>query len=302
MTIDPRFVFSFFGYGLVFAVLAFAISGRWFKQRRLKAPMEFKLLRGPGESLRRRLDKFEDQFAFRMLAAALAPLVAAALVLAMFFMQLPIPQRTLWIGVFLSVAVFLAGFIAALRWMAGNLRRYRSDRLGYLGEREVAEHLQTLCARGYVVFHDVPASSKRRFFNIDHVAVGPAGVVVIETKTRRKVRSRTGRKEHIVSSDGRRLIWPWGEDQSNLKQAASRAEWVREWIRERTGIETPVRPILALPGWFVETTARGAVAVVNPKLLPAEVERGATPAGELSREQIDAIVVLLDDRCRDVVD
>jgi hypothetical protein len=290
------------GYCLFFGGLLLVVSRRRIRDGQLRAPMEFKLLRGPGESLRRRLAKFGEEFAFRMLAVVLASLFAPMLVLWLYLLMVPPSQTLFWIGVLIAALIFVAGFIAALQWTTHHLRRYQNDRLGYLGEREVAEQLQILCRRGYHIFHDVPAERRRGRFNIDHVTVGPAGVAIVETKTRRKGRARTGRKDFVVSSDGRRLIWPWGEEGVHLKQTASRAGWVREWIRERTGVDTPVKPILALPGWFVEATGRGAVAVVNPKLLPAEVERGGESGSELTVEQIDQIARQFDERCRDVAD
>ena len=59
-----------------------------------------------------------------------------------------------------------------------GLKRYRDDRLGYLGEREVAEHLMPLLARGCYVCHDVPTQGVKSDFNLDQVAVGPSGVAV----------------------------------------------------------------------------------------------------------------------------
>jgi hypothetical protein len=48
------------------------------KRRRERAPLEFRLLRAPGECLRRRLAKFDEDAVFRVGGAAVAPLVAAS--------------------------------------------------------------------------------------------------------------------------------------------------------------------------------------------------------------------------------
>lgn len=172
--------------------------------------------------------------------------------------------------------------------------------LGLFGEREVAEHLTALIAKAYKVFHDVPANGRKKDFNLDHVTVGPGGVALIETKTHRKKRARPGFEEHKVFYDGRQLIWPWGEDCNELKQARAEADWLQKWIVQRTGIDTPVKPILALPGWWVEMKARGGVIVVNSKSVASAVEgRGAVI---LNAEQIDLIARQLEIVCRDVED
>ncbi len=52
---------------------------------------------------------------------------------------------------------------------------------GAAGEAETARHLDGLRAHGWVVFHDVRWPGRPRA-NIDHVAVGPGGVFVIDSK------------------------------------------------------------------------------------------------------------------------
>lgn len=152
----------------------------------------------------------------------------------------------------------------------------------------------------YQIFHDVPAQGATKAFNIDHVAVGPAGVVVIEVKTRRKGNTRPGFKEHVVVFDGLKCIWPWGEDRHGPEQALKEAEWLKRFLFERLGLDTPVRAVLALPGWWVEEKVRGPVAVVNSKNVAYAVE-GRGPQ-ILSDKEIDLIARQLDTLCRDVED
>ena len=61
-----------------------------------------------------------------------------------------------------------------------------------------------------------------------------------------------------------------------------------------------VKPVLAVPGWFVRESPSPNVRVVNPKILP-DVIRGR---GEcvLDNQQIDLITRLLDKLYRDVAD
>jgi len=268
------------------------------RRRRERPPVAFKLLRGPGETLRRRVTKSEEDFVFRIFGAALVPVFAALAVLGALIVIRP--STPLSIGLGLTALVFLATLVPAGRWALRDLIRFRDDRLGYLGEREVAEHLQPLFADGYRVFHDVPAEGAKKAFNLDHVTVGPTGVALIETKTRRKGRARPGFKDHVVVFDGQRLIWPWGEDTHGLDQAKAEADWLGKWINQRTGIDMPVKPILALPGWWVEAKARDTVTVVNSKSVASAVE-GNSPR-TLTDQQIDLIARQLDALCRDVVD
>ena len=279
-----------------------AVGAFMWKTRRRpgRAPVAFKLLRGPGESLRRRMAKFDEDFMLRLGGVALAPLGAAVVIFWLVVWLLPPTSVSVWVGAVIGLLVFGAGVFFAQRWALRDFARYRDDRLGYLGEREVGEHLEPLLARGYRVFHDVPAEGNRSDFNLDHVAIGPNGVALIETKTRRKGRARAGLKEHVVTYDGRQLIWPWGEESQDVQQAVNEADWLKKFILQRTGVTTTVKPILALPGWWVEQTSKGTVTVTNSKTVATAVEGRGPPI--LTAEQIDLIARQLDDLCRDVED
>jgi len=100
-----------------------------------------------------------------------------------------------------------------------------------------AEKLRPLELQGYHVYHDVPAESGKRGFNLDHVVVGPTGVTLVETKTRRKGNARQGYKDHEVIFDGTRLDWPWGADRHGIQQAVAEADWLAKWIRNCTGLK-----------------------------------------------------------------
>ena len=291
---------SIITYGLLFPTTVFGTFAWKIKRRGGKTPVAFKLSRGPGEGLRRRMAKFDEDYMVKFLSGTFLPPLAG---FAVFWgLDRFLPKSGASLGVTLSVAVivFIVAAIVVLHWMMGSLKRYRDDRLGYLGEREVAEHLTPLIPRGYFIFHDVPAEGVKADFNLDHVAVGPSGVALIETKTRRKGLARPGMKEHIVSYDGTKLIWPWGEERKSLDQTLNEADWLQKFIYQRTGIETPVKPILAIPGWWVEAKANGEVIVINAKNVALAVIGNHPPV--LSDHQIDLIARQLYERCRDVED
>lgn len=94
----------------------------------------------------------------------------------------PIIGLPTWVGMIVGgVASFGWGCVKARR-LSLLLTLIRRKRLGWEGELATGEQLNRLYAQGYDVFHDIDGGG----FNIDHVAVGPAGVFAIETKARVK--------------------------------------------------------------------------------------------------------------------
>lgn len=298
MDISYWFLIGFIIYGVVFlgGVVCFGLWSR--RRRNERDPVEFKLLRAPGESLRRRVLQMDENLIFYLLGAGMLPLLIAGLLLT--GLSKITPHLSASLGISLCIGVFLLSAVLSGRWLLSKIKERRNYVLGYLGERTVGEALLPLLSLNYHVFHDVPAEAGGRRFNLDHVVVGPTGVFLIETKTRRKGRARPGFKDHEVGYDGQKLIWPWGEDRHGLEQAEAETRWLAEWLNKLTGVGLIVRPILALPGWYVKSTAVGSVNVVNAKGLPSAIKgRGMRV---ISDEQIDLIARQLDQRCRDVED
>ena len=212
--------------------------------------------------------------------------------------QIPEVLRLPWL--LLSLVVFIGSFLLAVRWFARKTEEMRNRYLGYFGERVVAEHLEPLKLQGWRVFHDVPCQHEGVKFNIDHIAVGAGGVFIIETKTRRKGSARPGFKDNVVSFDGQRLVWPWAEDNHGLEQAERNALWFAKIVKQETGEQVVVTPILVLPGWWVEMKPMRSARfcrVANPKWLPDILGR-ERPI--LSEVQVGAIAAKLEIRCRDV--
>ena len=270
----------------------------WRSARRKERPPEkFKLLCGPGETQRRRVQKADENLLSWFFGGAFIPLVIASLVL---LLAMQLPKSLVLVGAAVAAVLFVASTGCAIIMLLRFLNRRRNDLLGYLGERAVAEHLEQLRQSGFRIFHDVPCEGRKTNFNIDHVVVGPIGVAAIEVKTRRKKKGRPGFEEHVVTYDGQRLIWPWGEDRCGIDQLLAEADWLRKFIHSRTGLRVDPKPILTLPGWWVTERSVGAFRVTNHKLLPAIV-RDWNPR-PLTPEQIDLISRQLDERCRDVED
>src|SRR5207248_9004957 len=166
-------------YFLIFMVVIGGLFIWWAKSRKERPPEKFKLLRGPGETQRRRVQKADEDMLQYFVFTAFAPIVAAGMLL---LVAGRLPNSFLIPIVVAAVLIFALTFVLSLRRLFQFLQRRRDDLLGYLGERAVAEQLDVLRSKGFRVFHDVPAEGRKKDFNIDQVVVGPTGVAAIEVK------------------------------------------------------------------------------------------------------------------------
>ncbi len=288
-----------FGYTVLFVGSVAAMLWWQKRQRKTRTPFgdDLRLMRTAGESQLKHVLKFDEDAFLWVIMAGSAPVLLGVLgVMATTLL----PATLQWAGLALSGALFVVMFILSAGWFAGKTAESHNRYLGYFGERMVAEHLDALKGQGWRVFHDVPGTDKGRKFNVDHVAVGPPGVFVVETKTRRKGRARPGFESHKVYFDGHSLVWPWGEDNHGLEQAEHNAQWLADLLQAELRESVPVIPFLTLPGWFVEMKPAQnprACRVTNPKGLDRFLPNGAAV---LSSHQIAAIAVKLEELCRDV--
>lgn len=249
----------------------------------------------PGEYLWRRVaekDESDMQWWFTIMLVPMIVGAAMLQVVAYCFRSSPS------VGLVLAAAVFVFAMMIGVRLIQSRMQRRADDYLGFFGERYVAEWLEPLKSEGWFIFHDVPCVGGSGKFNLDHVAVGPGGIWVIETKTRRKGRARQGMKDYEVIFDGAKLIWPWWDDSDSLKQASDNVRWLREWLEKMTGKKFDVAAVLTIPGYFVVERKLGSVRVANPKALPQVLtSRGKSV---LSKDDIDFVRRQLESRCRDV--
>ncbi|MEQ1595427.1 MAG: nuclease-related domain-containing protein [Casimicrobium sp.] len=162
---------------------------------------------------------------------------------------------------FTVLAVSATSFTA---WRFFSVRKQmRLLKLGISGEVAVGQFLDRLHAEQYQVFHDVRGHG----FNLDHVLIGPAGVFTVETKTWNKPHSNAK-----VNFDGERLLVAGKEpDRDPVVQARAQAAWLRTQLRESTGKDFEVWPVIVFPGWFVEatSTSQRKLWVLEPKALPS---------------------------------
>ncbi len=283
------------GYGILFLAVTIAIAfvRKRFSKRR--PPLEFEYNRLPGESISKRLADDNEKLFWHFVLCLFTPIAATLIVCAAFIIFYPTVSAFLFYTT-LCLA-FLGGLIVACWSLIDAIIANSRLELGLNGERIVADFLRPLEREGWRVYHDVPANKNGKDFNLDHVAIGPTGVALIETKTRSKGKAIEGRKDHVVSYNGKQLIWPWGCSSSELEQLKRQREWLEKWIHERTGITVPVSPILAIPGWWTETTAAGAFAkVTNHKNLCKAIKGYGQQT--LDPETIDLLSRQLESLCR----
>jgi Nuclease-related domain len=132
---------------------------------------------------------------------------------------------------------------------------------GRRGEQHVAALLDALRADGWRILHDLDTGRG----NIDHVAIGPGGVFVIETKTWRPPWFKT---------DGVSRKW--------LDQAYAQCKTLE------TLCDTRVEPIIAVvKAWLGKpVTRRRGVLILSERMLPGQLRgRGRV----LRADEIDAV-------------
>ena len=288
-----------FGYSIFFIVSVAAMILWQRRRRRTRKPFgdDIRLMRTAGESQLKHVLKMDEEAILWMVMAGGAPVMLTLFVV---MGTTLLPPTLHWAGLAVSAVVFVVTFILSAGWFAGKTMESHNRYLGYFGERMVGEHLDALKGQGWRIFHDVPGSANGHKFNLDHIAVGPTGVFVVETKTRRKGRARPGFESHKVYFDGQSLVWPWGEDNHGLEQAEHNAKWLADLLQAELRESVPVTPFLTLPGWFVEMKPAQdprPCRVTNPKGLDKFLPNGAEI---LNPHQIAAIAAKLENLCRDV--
>lgn len=140
------------------------------------------------------------------------------------------------------------------RNLEDRLRAARAWRRGAMGERVIADVLESELPDGFHVFNDVRLPG--RTANIDHLVVGPSGVFVLDTKN---WRGTVGWAE-----DGKTLLWNGEPDKKNsAKSVLSDALDVRDKLRALLNRDVFVKAVLVFP-----------LAKVFPKLdTPVELQQ-----------------------------
>ena len=209
--------------------------------------MAGKLLRIAGQSLREKAERqFDDFVPYLMIVFAFW------IVCLVEWMQKIVgehPTPGFWM--FLSLLVTCYGGVRAFRLYP----QLRNVRLGERGERRVAEILDRIQSKGFVVFHDLPENGSK----IGHVVVGSTGIYAIETKAWNAIGSRTidYQTENEVVLGGRIT------DRRVLRQVRGSARAVHLQLKEHLHENYWVKPLLVFLGdWRVRRQAGDFVVAV----------------------------------------
>jgi hypothetical protein len=276
------------GYILLFFIPPAAVVFTFY--RRLKrekaeaeAPFDEIRRRPAGESARVEIERLTDQIdPWLMMLVVIPALLAVSWSLA---------KQTVVGTIVIFLFCAIASAFVQLR-LTPLVKRRAAFRLGYHGERYVAEELNQLTADGFRVFHDVPFTTH----NVDHVLVGPGGVFAIETKAKRK-KIMHGGERHIVVFTGKRLEFPGGWNIAWLDQARLNAKTLSQWLRSASAEPVSAEAILTIPGWWIEPKgAADDIHVLNPKQIRGLVL--SRPQNALKPEQIQRVVHQLEERCK----
>lgn len=277
---------------LVIVYLVILISGIHRKRKKRGSPFASDLLRSPGQSLLARIDGFNEEVQVCALVLILYPIMVFAMhVVQTYFMKIPESET--------RVAVSAAGVLVVISYFLLKLLRLLSKRrifrLGYQGEVAVGQELNQYMSDGYKVYHDFPADN----FNIDHIVVGPSGVLAVETKTRSTGTTKDRRADAVVTYDGRMLHFPKGSDHNTIDQAKRQAEWLSAWLTSAVGEPVDVRAIVAIPGWYVRRTSPDGISVVNPRQFDSLFKH--IQPRPLPDKLFQQIAHQIEQKCRDVV-
>lgn len=277
------FAICLFAFATIFLFLAVYKSKK--KRKNKRAPFSDKFLRGPGQSLNDQIQSLNEDITSNSVYLVIFPL----LVLSHLFI---INTRFLYFTVIIIAIILFFDLIFFIRLWKTLSRRNRLQ-LGYYGEVAVGQELNMLMLDGYHVYHDFLTDK----FNIDHVIICSSGVYAVETKARSK--TRRGIDSGNIEYDGKSIQFPDGTtDSSPLNQAIRQAAWLRKWLSSAVGDKIDVEPIVALPGWYINRTAKHGIAVLNPKLIGIYIKNKKEKP--LSNSMIQRIVHQIDQKCRDI--
>jgi len=245
------------GFILLFSLPVAAVIYTIWRERKkesLKSLLPFdELQRRPaGESTRLVSEKFGEEIDVWLMTLVFIPVLFSIALISQ--PKIGYAQVALF---FVAAAMVAAIAQSRLRPLLNKFRKYR---LGFQGERYVAEELNLLMLDGYHVFHDVPFEK----FNIDHVVVGPNGVFAVETKTRRKPVSERGEKHYKVAFNAGALQFANYRDTKSLDQIGRNVQTLAKWLTLATADRTTVVGIITIPGWWVTPYADENLIVVNP--------------------------------------
>jgi hypothetical protein len=275
---------------MYFLYATVSVARHWYHMRGKKNPIAANLLRGPGHTL----SVEREKHLVDLLAHAAVGPVIPVVIYALYLSRIDAGREA---GTVLT-AMYLVLGLAALVYIAFRIvrvvKRLRDVGLGFEAESAVGQELNWLMRDGFAVFHDVPGDKE---FNVDHVVIGTQGVFAIETKGRGKPARATG-SNYVVEHSSGELLFPGWKEREPIEQARRNARWLEKWLTSAVGEPVAVKPVLAIPGWYIERKSPSDVAIINSTNVKSYFTKAKTTG--LSSKLVQQVVHQLDARCRDV--
>lgn len=242
------------------------------KTRATKSPIRTKLLRQAGQSLNEEWDRLVNERAMSWVAVALVAVAFAIAEWLRWWTNAP-PSPLFVTGIALLVVAIAVSRTIKITTQARLVNR------GLEGERAVGECLDQLRSDGYRAFHDILGDG----FNVDHVLVGPGGVFAIETKTSWKP---VGRESAVVYDGEKITVDGFLPDRDPVVQVRAAARHVKDIIRQTTGQDVFVQPVILFPGWYTRQPSGSDIWVLNETTFPKWIHGADAKLDEGSIQQI----------------
>jgi len=223
-----------------------------------QSPLKDNPLRNPGQTLDEEISKTIGDDAAPYILAPVVSIAFAGLEWWRWHMETPPSPIILTLVACVITAV-------SIYKLLGYRKHVIRLRLGRDGERAVGQYLELLREKGYRVFHDLVGDN----FNLDHVIVCAHGIYVIETKTYSKNERGT---QKIVFNGNEIIVNGFNTGEKIVTQANAQAKWLQTVIKDTTGKNFPVKPVVVFPGWYIESKkTQQNLWVLNPKALPTYI-------------------------------
>jgi hypothetical protein len=253
----------------------------WSELSESRLPAREKLLRSPGESMRRNLEQLNEYLIYSVALFLLVPMA--------FAWKTP-NLTTVWPVLFLVCLMAVCAIPGVC-----VVRLYRSYAFGLRAERAVGEELNQLMLDGCPVFHDYPAAPD---WHINHIVVAPSGVYAIETKSGPRRRADASHHESYVTYDGAVLKFPHYSSSKAVEQARRSGEILRHQLSHALGTSIEVKSVLTVPCWKIKRQGSSDVQVLNPQEIWNAIVTTAAP--HFSEIEVQQIARCIHQKCRDV--
>jgi hypothetical protein len=249
-----------------------------------------KILCDPGESQLVQIGDLDADVQSCSLALIAIPILIFAVHISYSYIG---KQTESWDRIAASSGIALV-FMGYFLWkLASSVDERRLVRMEYEAKVVTGKALDLLEESGHKIFHEFPGED----FSIDHLAVGPTGIMAMKTKTQSLARGHGCDGGAVVRYDGRMLHFPKFSDFETIDQVKAQAEWLSMWLSAGAGEDVSARAMVVVPGWSVKRTSADGIPVVNPKQF--ETLFKFIKPRPMSEDLMQRIIQLIEVRCRD---